>query len=383
MIYFYETEPGSLSDFERFLLYNSILTDVAAASEVVVLVESPDREVPITRAGKEELALRVDADSWLNVYVAGGLSDLTVQAELYDMSSGQVTDEVIVRPGFPVTPRTLAIGFWADISAAISDDFEPLITANEVTITARPETVISQLPGGPYQIDATGQIRLILPTPATYQVSAELPGFVRASESFYLGDLPRDLTLLQPRAYRFAVAIAASSFQFPSARFRYHIVPGSWFARLGITSQALFALNFVPNRPLILGPGESPLSTIYLDGGTLLGELDDFVRISLAAGGFLRFQHQPFQLDTDAASGGVHLSVGAELWPWQRTPILRNFRLFAEYQPTWFFAGDPQLFYERSFTWNAFPGGNVPLFFTLPYGVLDLRDLYLGVRFTW
>jgi len=381
MIYFYETEPGSLTAFERFLLYNSILTDVAGASEVVVLVESPDQDVPVTRAGKEELALRVDADSWLNVYVAGGLSDLTVQAQLYDMSAGGQAGEIIVRPGFPVTPRTLTTGFWTDIVQAISEEFEPLITANEMTILGRPGTEVSNLPGGPYVIDESGRLDLLLPTPATYTVAAQLRGFVPVLQAVYLADEPRELDLQQLPTYRFAADLAASSFQFPGARLRYHIVPGSWFLRLGLTTQ-LAGVNFVPNQPLI-SLGRSPLSTLYLDGGTLFGELDDFSRILVAFGGFLRVRHFPLDLETDASLGGVHLSAGVELAPWQREAQLRNVRFFAEYQPTYFITGSPQDFLERSFPWNAFPGGNVPLVLPLPYGVLDLRDLYLGVRVTW
>src|SRR6056297_2613124 len=120
MIYFYETEPESLSSFDRFLLYNSILTSVSAASSSVVVVESPDIDVPITQEGREELARRVDADAWLYVYVAGGLDDLTVRSGLYDMTAGEEVAETIIRPGFPITYRTLARGFWDELAEAVN-----------------------------------------------------------------------------------------------------------------------------------------------------------------------------------------------------------------------------------------------------------------------
>ncbi|MFW5689358.1 MAG: hypothetical protein ACOC1U_07295 [Spirochaetota bacterium] len=381
MIYFYETEPGTLSEFDRFLLYNSILTSVSGANASVVIVESPDPEVPITQEGREELARRVDADAWMQIYVAGGLADLTVRATLYDMTAGRVVAEPIIRPGFPVSYRTLARGFWDPIAAEIDAGFAPIVAATEATVLGRAGTSISNLPGGPYELDADGRLVLLLPTPATYAIEATLPGFVPVEESFYLGDEPRVVELVQLTAYRYAVDVLASSFQFPGVRFRYHFVPGFWFARVGLTTQYV-GVNFVPNQPLV-SVGASKLSTLYVDGGSLVGELDGFTRFLLAGGAFLRLRHEPFGLETDAALGGVHLSLGVELAPWRREPVLRNVRLFADYQPAFFFAPDPDGFLTRSLAWNAFPGGSVPLIYGTGWGVVDLRDLYLGVRFTW
>lgn len=381
MVYFYETEPGTLSEFDRFLLYNSILTSVSGANQSVVIVESPDLDVPVTQEGKEELARRVDADAWLYVYVAGGLEDLTVRITLYDMTAGEVVAEPIVRPGFPVTYRTLARGFWDDVVEAVGGGFEPIVAVSEATIAGLPGTVIADLPGGPYEIGEQGQLELLLPTPATYTIEASLAGYVPVRESFYLGDEPREVDLVQLSAYRYAVDLLASSFQFPGLRFRYHVVPGRWFTRLGLTTQYV-GVNFVPNQPLV-SVGSSKLSTIYLDGGTMLGDLDAFTRFLVAGGLFLRLRHEPLNLEYDAALGGAHLSLGAEIAPWRREPVLRRIRLFADYQPAFFFAPDPAEFLERSLAWNAFPGGTVPLMFSTGWGVLDLRDLYLGVRVAW
>lgn len=381
MVYFYETEPGSLSSFDRFLLYNSILTSVSAASNSVVVVESPDLDVPITQEGREELARRVDADAWLHVYVAGGLDDLTVRSGLYDMTAVGGVVETIIRPGFPVSYRTLARGFWEDLVEAVSTGFSPIVEASEATITGLPGTVIRNLPGGPYELDEMGQLTLLLPTPSTYSLRATLAGFIPSNEAFYIGDEPRTIPLVQLPTYRFAVDLLASSFQFPGVRFRYHVVPGFWFVRLGLTTQYA-GMNFVPNQPLF-SFGESKLSTVYLDGGTMTGDPGAFTRLLLGGGLFARLRHEPLGLETDEAIGGVHLSVGAEVAPWRREPFFRNLKFFAEYQPAFFFAPEPDAFLERTFAWNAFPGGTVPLIYGLGWGVIDLRDLYLGLRFAW
>ncbi|TVQ26755.1 MAG: hypothetical protein EA382_04905 [Spirochaetaceae bacterium] len=378
LIYLFEVEPGSMSTFDAFLLYNSILTTVAGSNDAVVVVESPDLEVPRTQEGREELARRVDADSWLNVYVAGGLVDLTVRGELYDMVLQRVVSEQTVRPGFPVTQRTLTRGFWQPFSDAIGAGFEPIVDAGDVVIVGRPGTALSGLPGGPYRIGSGGRLELVLPTPATYAVSAVAPGFVPVTRALYLSDEAVVLDLVQLPVYRFAIDLHASSFQFPGAQVRYHLVPGRWFVRGGVTTQ-LLGVNFVPNQPLV-SIGRSKLSVLSFDGGTVIGGVDQFLRYVVAAGGFVRFRHDPLGLESDSSYGGLHLSAGIEIAPWTTEPVLRSLRLFADYRPTLALTDDPTGFLERSFPWNAFPGGSVPGLFAVAGGVLDLRDLYAGIR---
>ena len=378
MVYFFEVEPGSMSSFDAFLLYNSILTSVAGSNDAVVIVESPDLIVPRTQEGREELARRVDTDSWLNVYVAGGLADLTVRGELYDMVLQRIVAEQTVRPGFPVTHRTLTRGFWQPFADAIDDGFEPIVDAGDVVITGRPDTTLTGLPGGPYRIDAAGRLDLVLPTPATYTLTADAAGFVPVTRALYLADEAVRVDLIQLPVYRFAVDLHASSFQFPGVQVRYHVVPGRWFIRGGATTQYV-GVNFVPNRSLI-AIRESLLSVLSIDGGTVFGGVDQFLRYGVAAGGVVRLRHHPLGLESDASYGGFHLSAGVELAPWTTEPVLRAVRLFADYRPTFSLTDDPAGFIERSFSWNAFPGGRVPFIYAVPGGVFDLRDLYAGVR---
>ncbi len=382
LVYFYETEPGAMSEYDEFLLYNSILTDVASANPEVVLVESLNREVPVELAGREDLARRVEADAWMYVYVAGSLEDLTVLVSLYDMTLGQELASLVVQPGYPVSYRTLARGFWDELSQTVAEVYEPIVVATVTTFQGLPGTVIRDLPTGEVVIGESGVTEILLPNPATYVVTAEYPGFVPVTETFYLGADPQRVELIQLPAYRFGVDAILSSFQFPGARFRYNIVPGGWFARLGFVTQYV-GINFVPNQPLFPEPGRSKLSTIYLDGGTLLGSLDSFFRYQLALGGFLRIRHEPLGFETDASLGGIHLSAGIEIAPWRRERILRSIRLFAEYQPALLFTESSDEFFDRSFPWNSFPGGQVPLLYGLDWGVIDLRELQIGVRVTW
>jgi len=376
MVYFFQADPGSLESFDEFLLYNAILSSIGTSNPDVVVLESPDRAVPVGQEGREDLARRVDADSWVYVFAAGGMADLSVVAEVYDMRNQVRFDPVESTPGFPISYRALAIGLWDDIAAVIRDNFESVVDAEDVLFRGVPGTQINGLPGSPFIIDEDGSVVVPLPSPATFEGEASLAGFETTTERVYVGFEAPVVEFSQRRLPQFAVDFRLSSFQFPGARFWWFFVPSQAFLRGGITTQ-LIGLYLVNNAGSLFD--SSALSTVYVDAGYVFGSPEDSTRLWAGGGASLRLSHQPqiIGLDRDAAFGGVHLSLGAEIKP------LRQLALFADYQPTFLLAPSPEQFIERSFTWNAFPDGNAPGFITLPWGLFDLRNLYLGVRLSW
>ena len=46
MLYLFDAEEDAFTEREEFLLYNAVLTETAAATDAVVVLESPDPEVP-------------------------------------------------------------------------------------------------------------------------------------------------------------------------------------------------------------------------------------------------------------------------------------------------------------------------------------------------
>ena len=384
MVFFFETEPDRLSPFDEFLLYNGILSTVGTANPSVVMVESPDRAVPASQTGKEDVARNplVSADAWLHIYVAGDLEFLTVRAEIYDMLYQELVSEITIQPGFPVSYRVLARGLWDEIAQEIADQFEPVVDTTEVTIKAVPGTEITGLAQGSHVLE-TNELAVSLPNPATYTAVATRDGYVRASTSFYVGFQPVSLEFVQRATPQMAVDAGISSFQFPGTRYWYYLTPApdEWFLRGGIATQ-LIGINFVPNRPLF---SSAPLTSITVDGGRMFLAEDSVTRLYAALGGFLRVTHEPqiLGIDSDGAYGGLHLSLGAEVMPWAGVPFLQQFSLFVDYQPTFFFAPSPAEFVEVSFSWNAFPDGRPPGFVVLDWGLIDLRNLNLGAKFSW
>ena len=151
MLYFFETEPGELAAFDSFLLYNGILATVGSANPSVVLVESPELLVPQEQTGKEEMARRpaISADAWLYIYVGGDLEFLTIRYEIYDMLLREGVGEGVINPGFPVSYRILARGFWDEVAEIIAGGFDPVIDDTQVTFTGVEGTTLADLPGGP------------------------------------------------------------------------------------------------------------------------------------------------------------------------------------------------------------------------------------------
>lgn len=383
MLYFFETEPDELAAFDSFLLYNGILATVGTANPSVVLVESPELLVPQEQTGKEEMARRpqVSADAWLHIYVGGDLEFLTIRYEIYDMLLREVVGEGTIIPGFPVSYRILARGFWDEIAEIIGGGFEAIVDDTLVTFTGIGGTTLEDLPGGPYTIPESGALTVPLPNPATYVTKAQLSGYVPASKGFYLGFQPLDVEIVQLATPKFAVDAWISSFQFPGARFWYYITPAQWFARAALATQ-LIGINLVPNRPLF---SSAPLTTISIDGGIMFLDEASVTRLYAAGGLFVRVTHAPtiIGLDGDGAYGGIHLSLGVEISPWRGVRLLQQLTLIADYQPAFYFAPTPEEFVEVSFSWNAFPDGQVPGFVIFDWGLMDLRNLFLGVKFSW
>ena len=375
MVYFFEAEQDTLTPPQKFVLYNSILAAAAEANRDVVLLESPDQSVPTTREGREELARRINADSWLSIVASGGFSNITIQAETFDILRQKTFGQEIIRPGFIVDYRTIATGFWDGISTAIRENYTRVVDLSSLTIRGRPGTELTGVPGGPYTIDASGTIVRQVPYPSAFSLRARIRGYYDVERPLFLGIDPLVIDLGQVAKPWFGAELNLSSLQFPGVRFWVSIIPASVFVRLGITTQ-LAGLYLIDNAPGLLITG-APLSYVELDAGLYLNPPDQLLRFYVAAGGYLRVTHPPapdFRIDTEAAPGAITLSIGGEFSP------SRRIRLIADYQPAFILASDPARFIALSFVPNSFPSGSVPGYVVLPWGLFDLRNIYLGVR---
>ncbi|HYW85063.1 MAG TPA: hypothetical protein VFB30_17510 [Spirochaetia bacterium] len=370
MVYLFEAEQDTLSAEERFVLYNSILAAAAEANPDVVILESPDQGVPQTKEAKEELAQRVNADSWLYVVASGGYSNLTIQAETFDILRQETFGQEIIRPGFVVDFRTISQGFWSGIVTAIRTSYSRVVDLTTLTVHGQPGSELAGIPGGPYHIDKTGTLVQKIPYPSSFQMRARASGYYDVQRPLTLGIDPLELNLGQVAKPRFGAEVRLSSFQFPGVRFWGYVLPAELFVRLGVTTQA-FGLYPIDNATNVVIVG-SPLSMLELDAGFFISPAENLLRFFVGAGGYLRFSG--LRIDNQAAPGAITLSLGGEYSP------SRRLRFVFEYEPAFILASNPQQFINLSFVANSFPSGKVPGYVMLPWGLFDLRNFYVGLR---
>jgi hypothetical protein len=374
MIFLFEPEEGTLSAQESFVLYNSILAAVSEANRDVVILESPDTAVPRTKEGKEELARRVDADSWLYVAASGGFANLTVEASTFDILKQETIGEHMVRPGFVVDFRVMAKGLWNDIAASIRDGYVRIVDTSVLEVKGRPGTKLAGAPGGPYEIGSEGIASLELPYPSVFVLKASASGAYDVEKPISLGIEAMEVDLKQVTKPRFGVELSLSGLQFPEMKLWVSIIRAEIFARLSLSTQmiGLFPLD---NTASLVQTG-SPLSFVGLDAGFYVLPPERLLRLFVAAGGYLRISHPKgyFGLDSNLAPGAAALSLGFEYSP------SRRLRFVASYDPAYIFASDPRKFIERSFAANAYPSGEVPGYVVLESGLLDLRGFCIGAR---
>ncbi len=374
MIYLFEAEEGTLSSEESFLLYNSILAAVAEANKDVVILESPDTAVPRTKEGKEELARRIEADCWLSVTASGGFQNLTVEASTFDILRQTETGRHIIRPGFVVDFRTITRGFWTEIVSSIKERYSRVVDLTELTVKGRPGTEVIGVPGGPYIIDSTGVLVQKVPYPSVFTLTAKAFGVYSVERPLSLGLDPVTVDLDQVQEPWLGAELRLSSLQFPEARLWISIIPAHLFARIGFSTQ-LVGFFLIDNSASVVVTG-SPLSFVGVDVGAYVLPAEWLFRLFVCAGGYLRIAHPAgyFGLDFDAAPGAVLLGVGGEYSPSRRV------RFVFSYEPAFIFAADTQRFVELSFIPNSYPSGEVPGYWMLPWGILDFRNFYIGVR---
>lgn len=374
MIYLFDAEPGALTDEEYFVLYNSILAVAAVANEDVVLLESPDAEVPTSKEGREELAARIDADSWLLVEVSGGFSNPTITVETFDILRQERFGEETIRPGFAVNYRLIARGFWDNLTQAIADNYEAIVDTTELTISGVPGTTITGVPGDDWTIPEEGVVSRKVPYPSSLQIIASAPGRYEVTIPQFIGIDPVSIELDQFQKPRFGVDAVLNAWQFPGVRLWYFIRPAEIFIRAGVHTHFV-GLYPLDNTAQLLVFGW-PLSFIDIDAGLFLLPAEQEFRLYIALGGYLRIVHASgyFGFDTLGAPGAVTLTAGIDFSP------NRRLHFIAEYQPAFVMAPEPQEYIDVSFVQNRYPSGQVPGHLLLDWGLFDLRSIFLGIR---
>ncbi len=371
MIYYFQADPEEFSAFDRSVLYRSVLMAVGSANPNVVVLESPDAEVPATSRGKEELARQIDADCWLLVSAFGGMDNARFEAATFDILKQQTFGAQVIEPGYPLDYRTITQGFWDSVAATIRNDYGSVVDTLRVTVRGLSGTRVSGLGSSEMTINENGELAVTLPNPATYTISATAPGYYPVTRTFYLGYSPVTEELQQVRAARMGVDLAGSTLQFPSAHFWYFPVPATLYLRGGVTTYAV-GLYLVNSTPAVLQG--NPLTRLELGAGWYFTAPGKSLRTYAGADLMVRIAHgvNVFGIDSYAPIAGAAVA-GIEY-----SPTL-SFHFFAEYNPTIYLTPDSAAFRLVSFPEGQTIGG---FLFANGYSI-DLRSYSVGVRFTW
>ncbi|MGI9256782.1 MAG: hypothetical protein ACR2PY_07605 [Salinispira sp.] len=376
MVFLFEA-PESFSEFNKFFIYNSVLTQIFGSTPEVVILESEEDEIPPTFEGKQELIRRTDADSWVFVQVQGDLNNVTYYYETFDLLKLIKFGETTIETGLRLDFKALSRGIiWEGLVEVIKENFFYLVNEEKLTINALPGTTISGLTSEDILIDETGATALDLPNPAIYSYRAVINGHYPIENELYLGFNETTLELEQKSTIRWNLDILLNNFQFFGVNVAWFPVPADVFFKLGFKTYA-FGLYLISNSPDILRT--NPLSVIRLDGGFYFLDKINLLRPYLALGAGLRLDHSEGKFIDEITPAEISLTLGAEI----SLPD-RFLRFYAEYNPIMFISTDINEFKAASFLNYLFSDNEIPGFiFADETLAFDLRNFNLGVRFSF
>jgi hypothetical protein len=344
LLVYFQLVPGSdLSEREGVLLYETLLIELADASQKLAVKDFREAEIPPSDIEKTETAEQRKADCWLEVVVSGNTDVLQIQVRSLDMLSGQlVLDETLekeLRRGI----RDLQRLFWADVTAPLADyystAFSKDVSEGTLVFEALPGTRIGGSAWKKLQVDAEGQTSVQVPLPATLPYRATKPGYWPVEGEIYMDQTRKVLALEQERGVRFALDVYLQNLSYPGFDFMYFFVPDTVFARIGFLTYLLGIVfdDREDSRDSIFV--SHSLNNIVLSAGTYLNAPDRVFRPYLAAGCLLR-------LVTAKGYWGLEPIAPLALQPvfgleYGRSP---RFKLYAEYAPYIYWVPDRFLF---------------------------------------
>ena len=370
MVFFFDA-PETFSVGEHFFIYNSALTAIYGSNPEVVILESEETKIPPTPEGKQELARRVDADSWVFVQVQGDPSNVTFYYETFDMLTFKRIGEKTIDTKLRIDLRALTrSNLWSDLVSAIRDNYSALLNREDLTITGLPGTVISNLPSEEeIVLDETGSVTMSLQTPFAYNYRAALNGYYTVQEEFYLGFEDITLELEQKPAINWSLEFSLNNIQFLGFQAYWFPVPADVFISFGFTTYAL-GLYFISNSPELFHV--NPLSVLKLHFGSYFFDKANLLRPYSAIGAGLRIEHSAERFGIDETTPVEISLVGGLEYSFPD----RFLRFYVEYNPIMFISNDVQEFRAKSF-WNyLFTNNEIPGYVFCQPSCLRFQELF-------
>jgi hypothetical protein len=239
VLFFFEAvKTGKEQQADLLLLYDALLIKLTQECHTAIFFEAPaGTHVPATDAEKAKLTAGADCDAWLAVTLtparrdagaaasfsqaaikgqAGNSEFTTTRPQLrlqvcsYDLALKQ---EVIRLEVKAADSKNLERTFGDMLVQAINRSYKkikqeeadtsyPLPGNCQLSIKARPGTVITGLNTTPLIVDETGETSLELARNRTYTLQANCPGYFPLTETLYPVTNTKSHTLRQQRSSR-------------------------------------------------------------------------------------------------------------------------------------------------------------------------------------
>jgi hypothetical protein len=370
------------SQNELLMISRSIMLSLQNAVGNIIVIESPDGQLPASGSRINELAQAAKADCWLWIGLSNRGKGTSVRVRSFDISTSEQTFDQALGRDARISVLDLPYEKWRDIASLISQRYAPGAGMHSaqlappdaqaqsapsgaavLTIHALPGTVISEDGIGASATTGTdGTAQLRLPAPAEYSLRATLTNYHEAKEDLFLSS-DRTIDIVQHLISRWALDFSMQDIESPGIDLSRFIVPNFLFVKLGFTTRLIgLALT---NDAVFLN---EPLTTFALQGGIYFRPEDVLFRFYGALGGFLRVRNpvQAAYLDP-LAPAGVQISLGAEIG------AARHGGFFFEWEPTFYFALEPD--FQNSFGNNGTAGWFFP-----SWGALDILTVRIGYR---
>jgi hypothetical protein len=369
------------SQNELLMISRSIMLTLQNAVGNIIVMESPDGQLPASGSRINELAQAAKADCWLWIGLSNKGKGTSVRARSFDiLTSEQTFDQALGRDA-RISILDLPYEKWRDITSLVSQRYGPRAgtqsaqvapsvaqpqpapsDAAVLTIHALPGTVISDGNGASATTGTDGTAQLRLPAPAEYSLRATLTDYHEVKENLFLSS-DRTIDVAQRLDSRWAMDFSMQDIESPGVDLSRFILPNFLFVKLGFTTR-LIGLALTNDAVF----SNEPLTTFALQGGIYFRPEDMFFRFYGALGGFLRVRTPVGEVHLDPlAPAGVQISLGAEIGAAEYGGF------FFEWEPAFYFALEPD--FQNSFGNNGMAGWFFP-----SWGALNILTVRIGYR---
>lgn len=366
LIFFHFSDDAGFTSLEKTILEQTLIIQLGELEQVSVVI-NPENEIPEDR---DRSALFAGADSWVDLQLSGNKEAVHMEWKIRDVQEAEDIFESSIDSYLDKDYLTLYGSFWNSLTRSIENTLKPIDITGILYIEALAGSTILGLEESPLYINDTGLLEIVLSAPAVYSIGIQLEGYYPENHRFFLHKDERiEIVEKQKKKSMFSFEGGLFMFGFPTLAVNYQIPQTPLYVSLG---SDIFLLGITPGnsgedeqKPQILNG--SGLLNINFEIGYILESRKGFFRYPFGVGAFLRLT------PTEETNGFVDAII-----PWGMNfsasidyRLKRNFIIFYEWKPAFYFSSDGYFFTEAFYNDYIQLGDNV--FLDLPLFILGVR----------